>query len=373
MSGLGPGSRSGGATLKWRDKLGYARFIETKVLPAVDKELGRWTKRADAIPNPELRAQALASIEAKRFHCEGGSIYAALRPDFVNDLVPLIVALQTISDYLDNLCDRSTSQDGRDFRRLHTAMLDAVSPAWPSTHDYYALHPEKDDGGYLAALVGECRSRLSRLPGQSVIQEQTRRYVGLYNDLQVYKHIRPERRIPALEYWFARHRRRYPDLYWWEFAAASGSTLGVFVLMVLATTPTLTPSAVAALDKAYFPWIAGLHILLDYFIDQEEDRRGGDLNLVSFYPSRRVLRRRLKWIFRNANAEAAKLPDGTFHRMVVHGLPGLYLTDQKVRRQRLHPIAWDLIRAGGVDTAFVYFWYRFKRPDRRPGTETAQP
>lgn len=358
-----------GSALTWRDRFAYARFIEKEILPAVDRELSRWAKRAAAIPNPELRAQALASIGAKRFHCEGGSVYAVLRPDRLDEFIPLIVAFQTISDYLDNLCDRSTSSDGRDFRLLHTAMLDAVTPTWPTVHDYYALHPEKDDGGYLTSLVAECRSRLARLPGQHVIQEQVRRYVGLYNDLQVYKHILPERRLAALEAWFARHRPDYPDLYWWEFAAASGSTLGVFVLMVMAASPDLTPADVATLDRAYFPWIAGLHILLDYLIDQEEDRREGDLNLVSFYPSRRVLKKRLKWFFKRADDAAGKLHSAAFHRMVVHGLPGLYLTDEKVRRQHLHPIAWDLIRAGGIDTAFVYFWYLFKRPDRRPGSE----
>jgi len=32
--------------------------------------------------------------------------------------------------------------------------------------------------------------------------------------------------------------------------------------------------------NSYFPWVQGLHILLDYLIDQEEDRINGDLNFV---------------------------------------------------------------------------------------------
>ena len=35
--------------------------------------------------------------------------------------------------------------------------------------------------------------------------------------------------------------------------------------------------------KGYFPYIQGLHILLDYFIDQEEDKVVGDLNFCSYY------------------------------------------------------------------------------------------
>ena len=78
------------------------------------------------IPNSSSSEQAWASITKKRFHAEGGSVYAALTPQWIPTSVPLIVALQTISDYLDNLCDRSVSMEEADFRVLHKAMLDAV-------------------------------------------------------------------------------------------------------------------------------------------------------------------------------------------------------------------------------------------------------
>ena len=35
--------------------------------------------------------------------------------------------------------------------------------------------------------------------------------------------------------------------------------------------------------NGYFPYIQGLHILLDYLIDQEEDKVGGDLNFCFYY------------------------------------------------------------------------------------------
>ncbi|KAM3106532.1 DUF2600 family protein, partial [Phormidesmis sp. 146-33] len=49
-----------------------------KVLPAVWSELNYWKAQAQQIPNLELRKQALDSLEAKQFHCEGGSIYGLL-------------------------------------------------------------------------------------------------------------------------------------------------------------------------------------------------------------------------------------------------------------------------------------------------------
>ena len=43
------------------------------------------------------------------------------------EAIRFIVAYQTISDYLDNLCDRSTSLDPKDFSALHEAMKDALT------------------------------------------------------------------------------------------------------------------------------------------------------------------------------------------------------------------------------------------------------
>lgn len=70
------------------------------VLPEVRAELGLWRARAEAIADPELRKQALDSMNAKQFHCEGGGVYAAANLEQRQVLIPLIVALQTISDYL---------------------------------------------------------------------------------------------------------------------------------------------------------------------------------------------------------------------------------------------------------------------------------
>src|SRR5690606_9058718 len=103
------------------------------------------------------------------FHCEGGAVYAAANVSKRHLLIPLIVALQTISDYLDNLCDRSTSMDAADFRQLHLAMSHAVDPG-ASLTDYYAYRQEHDDGGYLHKLVRTCQSCIYLLPSYEVVQ-----------------------------------------------------------------------------------------------------------------------------------------------------------------------------------------------------------
>ncbi|HZL64920.1 MAG TPA: DUF2600 family protein, partial [Thermoleophilia bacterium] len=102
--------------------------ILLQVRPCVLAHLRHWTGRARTIPSPELRRQALASIADKTFHCEGGGIYGLLAGDRRREAVRFIVAYQTISDYLDNLCDRGTSLDPQDFRALHASLRHALTP-----------------------------------------------------------------------------------------------------------------------------------------------------------------------------------------------------------------------------------------------------
>lgn len=303
------------------------------VLPGVDRELDRWLGEARRIPDEELRAQAVASITTKRFHCLGGAVYAAARPVHREALIPLIVALQTISDYLDNLCDRSTSMDAADFRQLHLAMHHAVDPSMP-IEDYYAFRTEHQDGGYLHHLVGRCRDNIAKLPSYEAVKAQVSELVGLYSDLQVYKHIRREEREPALQGWWALHRDKYPELGWNEFAAATGSTLGMFYLFAAASDEGLDESQARRVRDAYFPYVCGLHILLDYLIDREEDRLGGDLNFCEYYNDHRHTAERIGWIAEQARGRVRQSKeDPRFHSMIVEGLLGLYLSDPKVRRQ----------------------------------------
>lgn len=324
------------------------------VRPRVHHHLQAWTARAGAIPDPELRRQALMSIGAKSFHCEGGGIYALLAGDNFEEAVRFIVAYQTISDYLDNLCDRSTSQDPEDFRALHESMPQALVPGSDRT-DWYRLHAERDDGGYLAELVETCRGVLRRVPSYGSVAPGLLRLAGLYGDLQVHKHVRPDDRLPRLEAWFATHKNGVPDLRWYEFAAATGSTLGIFCLVSSAFREGLSEAEAGQVEKSLFPWVQALHILLDYLVDQEEDRQGGDLNFCSYYSGEEDLLDRMKWIFIRAEEAVRGLPETPFHRMIIRGLLGIYLADRKVDRQApVRRMARKLVRIGGPAAVFFF-------------------
>ncbi len=324
------------------------------VLPETHRCLAEWKSRAERIPDQELRRQALLSIRNKTFHCEGGSVYGMLAEGKCTEAIRFIVAYQTISDYLDNLCDRSTSSDPADFRALHEAMHHALNPG-AARGDYYRFRAERDDGGYLQSLVATCQEVVGALPGYDAIAPALHELAALYCDLQVHKHVLEEERVPRLQEWFELHRSGLPEMSWFEFSACCGSTLGIFCLVSSAFDTPFPDDLAEQVKGAYFPWVQGLHILLDYCIDQEEDRIGGDLNFCFYYKDGDQTVERLKHFFAQADRSVAGLPHAPFHRMVNRGLLAIYLSDQKVKRQEaVHEMARRILHRSGWMTRFFY-------------------
>lgn len=343
------------ATTYW---WGRAHTLATFVgwaFPRVNRELQGWEKQARSCQHPELRRQALASMHAKKFHCQGGSIFATRTPRATRPrLVRAIVALQTISDYLDNLCDRAGIQDEAAFTYLHQSFCEALAP-YTSGTDYYARYPYREDGGYLQHLVGACQEALAGLPSYPRVEEEAQRLAGYYCRLQATKHVHPDLREARLRAWVEPLQAgQEEELCWWELAAACGSTLGLFALMHLASRPGVEEATARRVADVYFPWIGGLHILLDYFIDQEEDRRGGDFNFTACYRSPEEAADRLQWLLQKSLNLARGLPDPLLHLMVVEGLPAMYLSDPKATTTGLAGPAQQVLAAAGPGCRRLY-------------------
>ncbi|WP_210364834.1 tetraprenyl-beta-curcumene synthase family protein [Bacillus sp. REN3] len=328
--------------------------VYRQVLPQVHRELSYWKSRAAEIPNPELRKQALASIEHKTFHCEGGSILSLTAKGKYKQAIRFIVAYQTISDYLDNLCDRSTSLDPADFAALHESMADSLNLE-SQPKNYYRERKDQNDGGYLLELVTVCREVLAELEHFDFIEQHLKELCSYYCDLQIHKHVEVEDRVPRLKTWFNDHRADIPDMEWYEFSACTGSTLGIFCLVSYAMRDDFKQEYAESIRHGYFPYIQGLHILLDYFIDQEEDRQGGDLNFCFYYENEEALFRRLGHFVKNADYHTAKLPHRKFHKLINRGLLGVYLSDEKVRSQEgIRKLSREIIRKAGPVSYFFY-------------------
>jgi tetraprenyl-beta-curcumene synthase len=98
-----------------------------------------------------------------------------------------------------------------------------------------------------------------------------------------------------------------------------------------------------------------LHILLDYLIDQEEDRVEGDLNFCNYYIDRDTAANRIGTIVLKARADVADLPHSSFHRMIIEGLLALYLSDPKVKTQIEVKQISKLLMKGSPMTR-LFFW-----------------
>ena len=55
--------------------------------------------------------------------------------------------------------------------------------------------------------------------------------------------------------------------------------------------------AIAGTYDAYFPYVSAVHVLLDAFIDQAEDREHGELNFSRVYGGAAALRSRVRSLF----------------------------------------------------------------------------
>ncbi|WP_018211319.1 tetraprenyl-beta-curcumene synthase family protein [Desulfitobacterium hafniense] len=328
-------------------------FVKT-IFPAVKAQLSFWEEKAGRCPDRVLGEQALASIAHKEFHCLGGSIYSLYPGARVAEVIEFVVAYQTISDYLDNLVDALEIQDEQAFRQLHLAMTEALN-ADARCSDYYAYYPHREDGGYLAELVQTCQRRVQKLPSYEVVRPYMMKLAELYTLLQVSKHLHPAEREQKMLGWLEQVIPEYPGLSVWELAAATGSTLGTFCLFAMAYDAQLTDREAKKVRDAYFPWITGLHILLDYFIDLEEDRKTNQLNFVEYYASKKEQQERLLLFVETALSQARSLRYPDFHEAIIRGLLAMYLSDQKGKSRECGQVTAELIQAGGRPVK-VLFW-----------------
>ena len=324
-----------------------------EVFPQVKRELAKWEQEAELIPNFDLRSQALQSICNKSFHCMGGAVYALYPQASRETVIRFIVAYQTISDYLDNLVDNMGVYDEKAFAQLHLAMEDGLQPEKP-LHDYYRYYPHREDH-YLLKLIEVCRECLKSLPQKNLVNEEMIWQARQYSYLQTYKHLDPDVREKRLSQWIASHRSQYP-LNEWELAAATGSTLGIFVLFSAACNSQLKKEEVVNIMRVYFPWINSIHILLDYLIDLQEDQETGQFNFVEYYRNTEQANRRLRYILTEVQKGVKGLNYAQFHKTVLQGLLAMYLSDPKVElsamsidKNALNKIEIVMVRDGLLD------------------------
>ncbi len=314
-----------------------------RIVPMAAAALKGIRARAEAIPDPLLRREALASVDGKSYHVAGAAILATfLPPEAAQRYVDVVAPLESIYDYLDNLCDRHPEVDAAAYPILHQAIADALElDATP--RDYYALGPVGDDGGYLRALVRQTQDALRKTPSLERLRPLFAEAASFYSEMQTYVHLpRGQREIACVE-WYERHRERFNTLDWHEFVCAAGSQFQVYGPLYAAFAGEI--DSIETVYDAYFPYVSALHVLLDSFIDQAEDDHHDELNFAVVYGGSPALRNRAAFLARSARNAFAGMPHQRRHFFVLRIMALFYLSHPKVTAQRLDREARALLRA----------------------------
>jgi len=324
-----------------------ARFW-LSIFPLARHELHAWEDVAETIPSPRLRMLARETLRDERLSAMGAALVAATVRPYSPQLVRFLVALQVAWDYLDTLAEQPAADPIANGVQLHRALLDALADEAPRG-DYYRLHPDGDDGGYLAALVARCREAGTQLPALARVRPAV--MDELHGaEVQYAHHAEAQRRAAALRRWAA-GREQHGDAAWYELAAAASSSLGVLALAALAADPATDDETVARVLAAYAPWVDALTALLDSFVDREADARAGLANWIDHYPTDATAARRLTAIAARAVGGVRTLPAGGRHVAIVTGMMALHLSHPAARAPATAPVTRALARA--ADTPVI--------------------
>jgi tetraprenyl-beta-curcumene synthase len=341
---------SADATSPTRLFLSAASAYWVEVFPAVRRNQKRLRVLAESIPNPQLRADALAAHRDKCSNSEGLAAMAVLAPRAHRArLAESLVAYQLMLDYLDGVSERSVEDPLANGLLLHRAFEVALDPD-AGHDDYYALAPACEDGGYLVALIEACRAPLAGLPSYAAVREPLLRQALLCRESQALNHALQffpvEDRLAEWAAQTASKAGLEASFDWWELvAAAAASSLAIGALLALATSPDATEADAVKVECAYFPWASGLNALLDSLVDIEEDAEAA--SHLRRYASFEAAAERLAMFGSAARERVRELPDGELHEAILAAMGTLYLVRPECWDSRSEPMSRAVLAALG--------------------------
>jgi tetraprenyl-beta-curcumene synthase len=335
---------------------------ERRILPLVRGELKRWEAPAVAIPDPALRAAALSGLREKRRNAEATAVFAILAPRAHRGrALRAMTALQIAIDYLDSLGEAAVEDPLADGLALHRAIEDAVSPDAP-TGDWYRHHPQREDGGYLAALVAACREEIAGLPATEVVMPVLVRAARRCGEGQSHTHAAARKGVARLEAW-SREQPAAPGYLWWEIAAGAGSSVAVHALLAAAADRRTTAEQSELVDALYFPPVGALTVLLDDLVDRDEDVEAGQHNYLDYYTGEQQAADRIGLLAERARAATMHLRGARRHRAILAGVAGFYLGGPANGSGYARPIRERLLQSLGSTVRPIMLVMRLRGDD----------
>jgi len=329
------------------------------IYPRARREIRRCRRRACSIPDPTLRDTALATLAREHLNPEAAAFFAVLAsPLRRGPLVRLIVDFQVAYDYLDAINEQPASAPLRNGLQLHRALSDAVR-GHAGTANYYAHHPQSDDGGYLAGLVRACQRAIRKLPSTAAIEPVLVRAAERCGQGQSRNHAMLVEGDGQLAQWSAGQARQ-SDYLWWELAAGGISCLALHALFAAAACKTTIEEA-RRVDAAYFPSICSISALLDGLIDIPRDVGTTNHNFVAHYDSGGQAAERFAAITEEAHALLGTLTNHHRHALILAGIASFYLSAPGARTEFAAPVARRTLECLGSASVPILAVMRLRR------------
>jgi tetraprenyl-beta-curcumene synthase len=316
-------------------------------LSGVSRETRRWHLLAAQIPDPHLRADAFGALD-KRYFTEGAAMFWTLPSRRVDGLLSLLVAYQTIANYLDLASERAAKHRGASSSAgsLMLALVDAVDVDAP-LRDYYADHPWTDDGGYLRELVLACRGVCASLPRYELARPLLICEARRGHALELCHDPVFDRRDEALERYADDEFGPVPGATWFETVGSATSLLAVIALLALAADEGNTLHDLEAALDVYYPWVGTLSLMLDSYVDQADDAQTGNWSAIAYYPDAQTAQRRITELTHRSLHDAARLRHGPRHVVIITMMIAMYLSSDDAQSGETALSTPRLRRAGG--------------------------
>jgi tetraprenyl-beta-curcumene synthase len=332
-----------------------------QVFPQVASEVHHWQRRAGTIPDENLRNVALTVQRTKRDNLEGAAAFAAFAPrKHRPKVIRAQVGLQGIYDYVDTLAEQPNHDPVSNSRQLHQALCRALEPTSPHPDYYYYWKTLRLDNRYLVVMVEACRAALVGLPSLLSVGAATNRFVERIINYQALN-VSTTDQEDRLKAWAMLQTPTHLDVYWWETAASAGSSLGLFALVALAADPGITPTEIEAIERAYFPWIGGLHSLLDHLIDVQEDWIHEQRNFMTLYASPQEAALRLRILTTRSVEHLGLLSNAAPHQLVLAGMVSSYLSAREAYAPGVRLMTSYVLGASGAFARAALFMHWVRR------------
>lgn len=142
-------------------------------------------------------------------------------------------------------------------------------------------------------------------------------------------------------------------LQWYELTAAASQSVIVFVLLSIATSPTLTAAEAQTIYDAYFPWFAYGVTMLDSFVDAVEDEGRGAHSYIAHYPHRELAVPRMCECVEQAAGRLLALRHGERHAVMLGCMVAMYLSKNSAWAAESRAATGRIRRSGGSLTAIL--------------------